>query len=258
MNHYRIGLKLWSTNTDCYFDEAKRLYEGGVFQYIELYVVPNTESTISKWASMGIPFIIHCCHSAHDFNLAKPENEQYNKDIYAQTKRFADTLDAQYIIFHGGLDGTVQETARQLRLFNEPRTLVENKPFLALPNSKHGRLCRGASLAELEYILSEVQCGFCLDIGHAVCAANSQGIDPYGYLNDLNFLKPAMYHLSDITNMTSPYDEHPHLGSGKLDIARLVHNLFHQESIISIETSKESKRDLEDFKKDCIWIRNCK
>lgn len=78
---YKIGLKLWSINTDYYYDEAIRLYNDGVYDYIELYVVPNMTDTIEKWKKLDIPFIVHCPHFAHGFNLAKIEN----KDLYFGT-----------------------------------------------------------------------------------------------------------------------------------------------------------------------------
>ena len=78
---YKIGLKLWSINTDYYYDEAIRLYNDGVYDYIELYVVPNMTDTIEKWKKLDIPFIFHCPHFAHGFNLAKIEN----KDLYFGT-----------------------------------------------------------------------------------------------------------------------------------------------------------------------------
>ncbi len=78
---YKIGLKLWSRNTDYYYDEAIRLYNDGVYDYIELYVVPNMTDTIEKWKKLDIPFIVHCPHFAHGFNLAKIEN----KDLYFGT-----------------------------------------------------------------------------------------------------------------------------------------------------------------------------
>ena len=52
---YRLGLKLWSVNTDYYYEEAKRLYSEGVFDYIELYVVPNTLDTLAKWKELKYP-----------------------------------------------------------------------------------------------------------------------------------------------------------------------------------------------------------
>ena len=252
---YKIGLKLWSCNTDYYFEEAIRLYNQNIYNYIELYVVPDTVDTLQKWKKLNIPFIIHNAHFAHGFNLAKRDHEKRNHEIYEQTVRFADALNAKYIIFHGGIDGTVQETIRQLSAFNEPRALIENKPFIALPNRMGGYYCRGATFYELKQIIENVKCGFCLDFGHAVCSANSQKINPYDFIITLSQFKPSMFHLSDITDMTSPYDAHPHLGTGHLDIARLKWEIMPSDAIISIETNKDNKENLYDFEDDVNCLK---
>lgn len=253
----QLGLKLWSINTDFYLKEAERLYAQNVYDYIELYTVPETLETLSVWKKLKhIPSIIHNPHFAHGFNLAKAEKKERNREIYEQTKRFADELNAKYIIFHGGIDGNVEETAEQLAGFNEPRALIENKPFVALPNRMGGQFCRGATYDELKLIIDTAKCGFCFDIGHAVCSANSQKKEPYAFLHELMSLKPAMFHLSDITDMTSPYDAHPHLGTGQLDITWLKKEIFPENAVISVETNKDSKENLNDFEKDAIWLKN--
>jgi hypothetical protein len=45
---FNIGLKLWSTNEN-YIEEAKRLFDNGIYQYIELYVIPNSFEKIDLW-----------------------------------------------------------------------------------------------------------------------------------------------------------------------------------------------------------------
>lgn len=257
---YKIGLKLWSTNTDHYLHEAERLYAAGVFDYIELFVVPETVETLPEWQRLHeerqIPFIIHNAHSAVGFNLAEAECEAVNIEIYRQSKLFADALNAKYIIFHGGVDGAIEEVARQLNNFVEPRALLENKPYLPLPGLQKHRVCRGATFEEISYVLSEVGCGFCLDIGHAVCAANSQGLEPYAYIDKLSSLRPTMFHLSDVKDMASQYDAHPHLGTGALDINRLKTTVFPTDAMISVETVKDSKTSLADFEIDVLRLRN--
>ena len=257
---YKIGLKLWSTNTDHYLHEAERLYAAGVFDYIELFVVPETVETLPEWQRLHeerqIPFIIHNAHSAVGFNLAEAECETRNIEIYGQSKRFADVLNAEYIIFHGGVDGTIEEVVRQLKNISEPRALLENKPYLPLPGPQNRKVCRGATFDEISFALSEVGCGFCLDIGHAVCAANSQGVEPYSYIERLVTLKPRMFHLSDVVDMASQYDAHPHLGTGALDINRLKTTVFPTDAMISVETVKDSKTSLADFEIDVLRLRN--
>ena len=271
---YKRGLKLWSVNTDYYYNEAIRLYNEGIYDYIELYIVPDTLDTLPKWKRVNewnkIPFIIHNAHFAQGFNLAKKEKEERNIDVYKQTKQFADELNAKYIIFHGGIDGDIRETAVQLALFNEPRALIENKPFVALPNRMGGEFCRGYNLDEIKLVMDTAGCGFCLDFGHAICAANSiydktphptplpQGAREqfiYEYCEQFLKLKPNMFHLTDLDDITSPYDSHLHLGTGQLDFNKIL-PMIPEGSYVTFETNKNSKENLDDFIEDMEWLRN--
>ncbi|MDR2646494.1 MAG: TIM barrel protein [Holosporaceae bacterium] len=250
---YKFGLKLLSTNTDYYFDEAKRLYADGIFSYVELFVVPDTLQTIDKWKTLNIPINLHCPHFMHGFNLAKREKEKSNCVIYNQVKRFADELNSEYIVFHAGVDENIEETVRQLGSFNEPRAVIENKPYRAVPNKMNGTFCRGAIIPEIRYILSEVECGFCLDVGHAICSANSQKLDKWKYIEEFNELKPNMYHLTDSFD-NSEFDQHWHIGDGTLCMKRIL-SFIKDGSKITVETKKDNERDLLDFEKDIILLR---
>lgn len=250
----KLGLKLWSINTEHYLAEARRLYEEGWCDYVELYVVPGNREALPLWKELRAPYIIHCPHFAHGFNLAKPEKRADNRRIYAEVKQYADALDAPYIIFHGGVDGSAEVTASQLAALQEPRALIENKPLLALPSKMHGRFCRGFSPEEISLIQQVAQCGFCLDIGHAVCSANSQQKEPYGYLEEFLSLRPQMVHLSGIDDMSSEYDAHPHLRGSRLDLARIF-RMLPQACLVTLETNKSSPTKLDDFKDD---VRICR
>lgn len=252
---YKLGLKLWSINTDYYYDEAKRLYSEGIFDYIELYVVPNTLATLSKWKELQIPFIIHAPHFAHGFNLAKKEKEESNFKIYKEVKQFADELNAQYIIFHGGIDGDINETARQLAAFNDSRALIENKPYVALPNKMGGEFCRGYNIDEIKLVKEMANCGFCLDFGHAICAANSLKKEVYNYCREFLQFKPNMYHLTDLNDITSPYDSHLRLGKGELNF-KIIFDMIADNKYITFETDKISKENLDDFAEDMEWLKN--
>ena len=250
---HKIGLKLWSTNTDCYLSEAQRLYELKAYDYIELYIVPGTLNTLSSWKNLGIPCMIHCPHFAHGFNLADPAKHSYNTAIYEEVKIFANELAASYIIFHGGLDGSADETARQLKNLNEPRALIENKPYHALPQM-NGMLCRGATPSEIRHIMQVSGCGFCLDIGHCICSANSQEIEPYGYIDEFNKLSPALYHLSD-NDIKSEHDKHLHIGEGNYDISLIISKMLKGKPL-ALETNKSSKENLLDFIEDTHRINS--
>ena len=251
---YRIGLKLWSTNTGAYFQEAQRLYHRGIYDYIELYVVPNTLETLPLWQQLEIPYLIHNPHSAQGFNLADKAKRDSNRSIYEQSRQFADALKAKYILFHSGKEGFIEETATQLSAFNEPRALIENLPVYPLPQSSFKR-CRGATLEELQFVKNAARCGFCLDFGHAVCAANAQNKDSLAFIQELMTLDPTRFHLSDLKDVHSVYDSHSHLGTGTLNIAALKEKILPPDALISIETEKSLPQSLQDFADDVAYFQ---
>ena len=184
-----------------------------------------------------------------------PFELETNLKIYQEVKIFADELNAPFIIFHGGIDGNIEETARQLASFNEPRALIENKPFVALPNKMGGEFCRGYNINEIEIVMNAANCGFCLDFGHAICAANSQNIDVYEYCQKFLKLNPNMYHLTDLDDISSPYDSHLHLGKGQLDFDKIL-LMIADNKFVTFETNKNSKENLDDFIEDMKWLNN--
>lgn len=252
----KLGLKLWSNNTDNYLFEAEKLYKQNIFDYIELYVVPNTIETIFKWKDLDIPFTLHAPHFAHGVNLAKKDNEEFNFKIFEEVKQFADGLNAKYIVVHSGIDGNIEETARQLKTFKDSRILIENKPYKALPNKMKGEFCRGATFEEIKYVISEVGCGFCLDVGHAICSANTLKEEPYEYLKNFDTLNPTCYHLSD-NLIDTEFDKHLHFGQGNYDLKKIF-GIIDTEKNIAIETNKGSNENLNDFVEDVKWLKNLK
>lgn len=249
----KIGLKLWNINTDYYYDEAKKLYNDKVFDYIELYVVPGHLDLIKKWEEINIPFDIHAPHFAHKMNLSKYEYKNSNYDKYKEVKAYADELNADVIVFHGGAGGDYKETAKQLKDFHDNRIIIENKPYdtLSFVNEDY---YVGSKYDELKYIIEYVGCGFCLDIGHAICSANSQGIEPYSYIEKLVSLNPKRIHLSDI-DTGSKYDQHLNYGEGNLDFTRML-SIIPEGINITIETKKTSEKSLCDYSNDASYLKS--
>ncbi len=220
-----------------------------LYQEINSNLPPLGE--VARSAEGGIPFIIHAPHFAHGFNLAKKDKEESNLAIYREVKQFADELDAPHIIFHGGIEGDIEETARQLANFNEPRALIENKPYRAPLGEK--KLCRGYSIQEISKIINETGCGLCLDIGHAICSANSLNEEPYNYLKQFNDLAPIMYHISG-NIIDSDVDKHLHLCEGNYDYKKIF-DIINCDSYISIETNKDFKENLKDYEEDIFYMK---
>ncbi len=251
---FKTGLKLWSINTDFYLNEAKKLYEKGVFDYIELYVVPNTSDNIEKWQKLKIPFAIHGAHFAHKLNFSKKEMFEYNFKLVDEVKRYNDKLNPLYTVFHPGIGGDIEETIRQMKKIKGFDFLVENKPYIVqLGEKKEIKYGIGASFEDIKRIVDEVNCGFCLDIGHSICASNYMGLDIYKYLEKMNTIKPFAYHISD-NYKDSKTDAHKHFGEGTIDIKRVL-SILNDNSYLAIETIKDSKENLDDFKKDVEYLK---
>lgn len=250
------GLKLWSTDTNTYFDEAKQLYDQKVFDYIELFIVPDTFSSISRWKSLDIPYVIHTAYFTFGFNLADRDNASENLKIYQEVKAFSDELDCKYIIFHGDVDGPVEETIRQLSAFDEKRALIENKPYVAYEYLENEHRCIGHSPEEIQQIKEQAGCGFCLDFGHAICSANSHKRNVYEYCRQFNRLNPQMYHFTDSKDIASPYDDHSHLGKGEMDL-EVISEMIPDKAWVTVETKKDSADNLNDFIEDMSVLKKC-
>ena len=249
---FNLGLKLGSRDTQ-YTDEILRYYEQGVFQYIELFTLTGSYAdTVSYWRQFGIPFGIHAPHSAAGLNLADASAREANKGKIAEAVRFADSLKAKYIIFHSGVNGKPDEVIAQLAPFADGRFLIENKPVRGLDGSS----CVGSTYGELCQIIDGIGrgCGFCLDFGHAICAANTLGKDPLGFINELCQLNPRVYHLTD-GDYQSELDSHLHYGDGSFPLKDLL-ALVPDKGMVTNEAKRQNSTNLLEFKTDSIRLKN--
>lgn len=247
----QFGLKLWSTNKN-YIEEAQKLYKSGMFQYIELYAVPDSyDDTIKLWSKLNIPYVIHAPHFLGGLNLAKKENKGMNFKLAEETIRFADKLRAGIIIFHPGVDGDINETVSQLNEIKDNRVIIENKPYFTIDRVL---ICNGNSPEDIKFITDNTGLGFCLDAGHAVYSANTRKIAAMDYLKEFVKLKPRIYHFSD-GDYNGIYDRHDHFGKGSFPLKRIL-NILPADCKITIESAKGSEHNLDDFAEDAEFLRN--
>lgn len=232
--------------------DAVRLFEKKVYQYIEIYMLPGTEKKmVDMWKGLGIPYVVHAPHFMAGLNLAKREQKESNLKLTNETRRFADKLSAENIIVHPGIAGDIKETARQIKDINEPRFLVENKPYYAIIDDL---ICNGTTAEEIAFVMEEAGIGCCLDIGHAFCAARGLKKEPMAFLKDFFGLQPEMFHLTD-GDYSSEYDRHDHIGKGNYDMKSIV-KLIPAGKRVTIETVKDSKEGLSDFEEDIKAIKD--
>ena len=245
----RYGLKLWSVNYS-YLPEARKLLQVGICDFIEVFVIPGSyPDAFGKWAGLNTEFVIHAPHYDFGVNLSDKGLLSNNLRRIGEALKFADSLNSKRVIVHPGVGGPVEETARQLRAIGDGRLTIENKPFFGRNRSR----CTGSSPEEIGFLLQETGAGLCLDIGHAICAANARRIDSMAYLDDFLKLKPNWYHLAD-GELNGVTDRHLHLGAGSYDLSQIMARIPRPRSI-TIETEKDSPERLDDFVQDVLFLR---
>ncbi len=249
--HFKIGLKLYSTNL-VLIPGALRLKKEGFFDYIELYVIPDShEETIHVWKNIDVPYVIHAPHSFHGVNLAQKDRWETNLQFFNEARQFSDDLGSDIIIVHGGNNGAFEETLRQIALFNDDRIVLENKPQKGI----HGEQCVGWSPQEFyEAMMSEVIYGTVLDFVHAAYAANSAKTDKMKIIKDFMVFHPKVFHLSD-GNASSEKDIHLNLGKGNMDLGGFL-SVIPNGGLVTIETPRDEVKGLEDFVNDIHFLRN--
>ncbi|MFN3659757.1 MAG: TIM barrel protein, partial [Brevinematales bacterium] len=250
-------LKVWSVNRE-YELSIRQLWVDCVMQYIEIYVVPGTaKATASFWENihkeLGIPMIVHAPHYSHGLCLSCREKEKENRVLVEESLWFAKRVDAKMVIVHPGVNGDIEETARQIRLFWDERLVLENKPRYG-----HGEnlFCNGSLPEEVAFVMEETGVRFCLDIGHAITSANGFGVSPWEILSAFLVLKPSLLHLTD-GHWRGILDEHLHFGEGDFPVEEIIclikkAGLLHLA--ITNEAYKKSQTTLEDFRMDMMFL----
>lgn len=246
---FKIGLKLWSTNKN-YVAEAARLFDAGVYQYIELFAVPGSlKDTLSFWKDVKIPFIIHAPHFMTGLNFADESKFDSNMKLASEAFKYADALCADKIIFHPGANGDINETIRQINFLNDSRIFVENKPCLGID---HKTICVGCTPEEIELILSECGVKFCFDFGHAVYAANYFKKEKLKFISDFFALNSELFHITD-GDWNGVFDEHLHLGQGSFEFKKIM-KYYPSDAQVSIESRHDCADNLNDFKQDVNFL----
>jgi len=245
----RIGLKLWSTNMDI-LPQVSFSYKNSIFDYIELYFVPDTlKGIIEVWSKLKIPIIVHAPHFDHGFNLADSCAASHNTEIFKDVLKCADILTSDVIIVHGGNGGSKNETIRQLKRLKDSRLLIENKPMIGL----NGRECIGYTPEDIDEIVDECRLGgFVLDFNHAACSARSLSRDPLEYIKSFVARHPKMFHFGD-GDYFSLVDTHKHLGHGNMPLTEFIAFLS-KGSQVTIETPNDFSKGFSDFENNRAYF----
>ena len=133
---------------------------------------------------------------------------------------------------------------------NDSRIVVENKPYFTVDQSA---VCNGHAPEQLQKVMQEANVGICLDMGHAICAANALKEEPLGFIKRFIALAPTMYHLTD-GDFHSTIDSHQHFGQGSFPLKEIL-SLIPSGSVVTNEAVKDSKVNLNDVIEDVSRLK---
>lgn len=255
----KFGFKIFSTNL---YNAPEFVKECADFAanhsdvFIEL--MTHTESSENDFNKLKAQFEsidvrIHAPHNVMGFDTGNKDLEQQNQKILAVAQRAADIFNSKTIVVHAGLghgEKYISETARQFKLFNDSRILVENLPYLdnvSVP-------MHGSTADEISYIMNECGCGFCFDFSHAICAALRLKKDIETQLKEFFALNPAVYHMCD-GNINEPQDAHLHFGEGNYPLKHFLNDLTAADAYITMETGKGAELHCDFRIKDYNYLK---
>lgn len=210
MNSIRYGAKLWSTNPNLYGDFV-RCYKEGKADYLELLYIPGKVEDINILINNKIPVVIHAPNFNQGVFFA---NDKFggNTKILLETLELAKKFNTPQVILHPDV-GEKENFIKFLEIHKDKKLIIENMPKMALD----GSICLGYTIKEIKGFLKIGDFDFCLDFGHAIKSAISQGIDYKKFLEKIIKLNPKIVHLCD-GKLNNEKDEHLNLGDGDFDL----------------------------------------
>jgi endonuclease IV len=206
-----LGLKLWSTDAGL-IPEVTRVFGEGLFDYIELLIVPGTDP--APFRDAGLPTVIHVTSERFGVNIADPAARDLSRALLASSLEWADLLGSEFLILHPG-HGRPEDAGEFLDRVDDRRLLIENMPKTGMA----GERMVGYDPAQVS-ALRRGRFGFCLDLNHAIKASISLKKDYRALVREFLALGPSVFHIAD-GSLGSDRDEHLPLGAGEYDISFL-------------------------------------
>ena len=243
----KFGLKLWSINT-ALIGKAVKLLDEKIFDYIELFVVPDTD--IAPFL-VDVPYVIHIPHHQFGVSIGEAIKKKHSLEKIRESFNWADKLDARYLILHAGT-GSLKHASDFIKEISDGRLLIENMPGFGLNREP----MIGFSPQQIEELIDGNDIGLCLDFGHAIKAASCLKKDYREYINSFLYLEPKIFHLSD-GMAGNEIDEHLSLGDGDFDIEFLLGCTMKSSSgLMTLEIPRKNPDSFQEDLRNIHFLNN--
>ncbi len=239
----KYSFKIFSSNINdnprIIEDGAKYVLEHKDRMFIELMILPKTtrdDLRVLRDKFDGSEIRLHAPHHLMNFDAGNKSLEADNCRVIDHVRFAADLFNAKSIVVHAGCGqgiDVIKETVRQFKLFDDERIVVENLPLVA----EEGLKLSGNTPEEIAFIKEHCGCGFCFDFSHALCAANSLGLDVEKQLQGFFALVPDVYHICD-GDIDEVDDKHLHFGEGNYPLEHFLNDYTAADAYITMETGR--------------------
>lgn len=203
-------------------------------------------------------FTLHAPFQENGFNPAEPAKKKTNKENIFLALEAAEYFKAPVIVIHPGDRETVNSSLRQFcqffKRYYDRRYCMENLPEFArsLPFPRIAY-----EIDDLKKIQDETSSRACLDFGHALLQAITEGRDFYQYVQAMiERLRPLYFHLH---NNDGKKDRHWQITDprGIIDYAKIF-PLLPQDALLCLEVYAfgEKEFDLKGLLRDVDYLKN--
>lgn len=243
----KIGIKLWSTNSDLYEDFIE-LYNKKLVDYLEIKYIPGHRQKLNLLKKNNIPIILHTQNYMDDGTCFSSNEFEKNKKLFQEILEVADLVNAEGIIMHPEV-GTEENFVKFLKSIDSSKIIIENMPQKSFKGT-----AIGFDFNSLKKFIEAGKCRFCLDFCHAIKSAAFQGVDYKAYVEKLLELKPYMFHICD-GHSTQILDEHLNLGEGDFNLKFLKSKIMDKPVTLEVPKKDGLNNDIKNinfFKKITI------
>lgn len=236
-------------------NNIQNILDKNIYQYVELFIVPNTLQYIKERQKLKCNFILHTPHDEYGCNISRSKIDKKTLSYIEESITYAKKLNANSIIMHSWDWWKIENLIKNIRKINNEKIIIENTFYR---NEEGFRVLKWVvTKYEDIKLLKENNIRFCLDFSHHIinCKFNSRDYKKE-FLNILK-LEPYMFHLSDWI-IESWIDKHLSIWTWNFDFKFFLKNIPNN-SKITIETPFKNKlriNDINILKKNIEYLKS--
>ena len=226
----KVGIKT-------YTDEVGYKYLPKIIEFVDfIEILPVPDNNYYKsFKDFDIPFRIHAPHQGFGADPGDKKAVERTRHCINVARDAADIFNSPTIVMHPGKYHDVGSRERAIDLlksFDDRRFLVENLPKF----TEFEEL--GTTADEIKAFIENLNCGMCLDFGHATITEKKTGKNYKQIINEFLKFNPKYFHIMG-GSLTDGID-HKNLFYGNFDI-EFFKSCIPDDAYVALETPHDAE-----------------